>query len=59
MPRPRRATRRRPVIIAATAVGVAVIGLVIAITTISGASGTSVRWAYTTGDCVCSGPAVV
>ena len=45
-----RAIRRRPVIIAVTAIGIAVIGLVMAITTISLAPGTpstSVRWTYT------------
>jgi outer membrane protein assembly factor BamB len=80
-PRPGRAIGRRPVIIAATAMSIAVIGLVIAITTISGpprssagprSPGTphgtasshapgppgSLRWAYTTGGAVLSGPAV-
>jgi eukaryotic-like serine/threonine-protein kinase len=38
------------VIIAATGMGIAVIGLVIAITIAPGASSTSARWAYTTGE---------
>ena len=42
-PRPGRAIRRRPVIIAATAIGIAVIGLVIAITTNSGTPHSSAR----------------
>jgi ABC-type branched-subunit amino acid transport system substrate-binding protein len=42
-PRPSRAIRRRPVIIAATAIGIAVIGLVIAITTNSGTPHRSAR----------------
>ena len=70
-----RAIWRRPVSIAAVAVGIAVIGLIIATTAISGtprgsagarSSGTpsapgtpgQVRWAYTTGIHISSGPAV-
>ena len=64
-PRPRRvgrAIRRRPVIIAAAIIGIAGIGLVIAITMVSSGPplpSTSVRWAYTTGNYVESSPAVV
>ena len=67
--RPRRAgraSRRRPVITAIIAMGIVVVGLVIAVTTISGPPSTSisgppggsVRWTYTTGDIVNSSPAV-
>jgi uncharacterized membrane protein len=42
-PRPRPAIWRRPAIIAAIAAGIAVIGLVIAITTISGTPNSSAR----------------
>jgi eukaryotic-like serine/threonine-protein kinase len=64
IPRPRRvarASRRRPVIIGATAVGIAALGLVVVITTIflaPGTPSTSARWSYTTGGAVSSVPAV-
>ena len=68
-PRPRRIGRaiRRRSVITATAMGIALIGLVTAITIISGAHGTSgahgapgtsVRWSYTSGNSVESSPAV-
>jgi outer membrane protein assembly factor BamB len=68
-PRPRRVGRgiRRRLVIVTTAIGIAVIGLVIAITIIPGTPatpatrstrGASVHWAYTTGSKVVSGPAV-
>jgi PQQ-like domain/Caspase domain len=47
-----RAIWRRPVIIAATALSIAVIGIVIVITTTPGGPTTSVRWTYTTGGAV-------
>ena len=55
---PRRAIQHRPVIIVTTAISISVIGLVIAITIISGPPGTSARWTYTTGGPVTSSPAV-
>ncbi len=68
-PRPRRAIWRHPAIIAATAVCIAVVGLVVSIITISGTPHSSssthasssigqVRWSYYTGGRVVSSPAV-